>query len=168
MSENNTPSQFDLYKIALQTRNFEIELFWKRSNYFLVLNTAIAVGFFNLESNQAIFKIFLCIFGGIVTYLWIRINLGSKYWQSKWEEELEEIEKHITPNRPMFANNKKRNHELVCQNLGPCKRRQPVRGLRNYLVLKKPSVSGTMIVLSLSFIFGWLFLLIFSIACAVY
>src|SRR5207248_3234570 len=48
-----TPSQdradlslVDAYKIALETRNLEINLFWQRSNYFLVLNTAIAVGFF--------------------------------------------------------------------------------------------------------------------------
>lgn len=31
---------------ALDTRNFEISLYWQRSNYFLVLNTALAVGFF--------------------------------------------------------------------------------------------------------------------------
>src|SRR3972149_10785499 len=37
----------DAYKFAYDTRNFEISLFWQRSNYFLVLNTAIALAFFS-------------------------------------------------------------------------------------------------------------------------
>ena len=40
----------DLYKTLLDTRNLEISLFWQRSNYFLVLNTGIAFGFFNLKT----------------------------------------------------------------------------------------------------------------------
>ena len=35
-----------IYEIAVETRKLEIDLFWKRSNYFLVLSTATAVGFF--------------------------------------------------------------------------------------------------------------------------
>ncbi|MCH9705617.1 MAG: hypothetical protein K0U15_05790 [Proteobacteria bacterium] len=183
--ENKIPSKFDLYKIALETRNFEIELFWKRSNYFLVLNTAIAVGFFNLESNQAFFKIFLCIFGGIVTYLWIRINLGSKYWQVKWEEELKQIEKQINPKMQMFDNEQGINDDLVYKNLFSSSKREENNYIlkekccgekilddsENWLkqriykcVLKKPSVSFTMILLSLLFIIGWILLLIFSVA----
>ena len=38
--------ELEAYRTALATRNFEISLFWQRSNYFLVLSTAIAVGFF--------------------------------------------------------------------------------------------------------------------------
>jgi hypothetical protein len=34
--------KLEAYRTALATRNLEINLFWQRSNYFLVLNTAIA------------------------------------------------------------------------------------------------------------------------------
>ncbi len=45
-----TPHQ--IYRVALDTRNSEISLFWQRSNFFLVLNTALAVGFFNDKNKE--------------------------------------------------------------------------------------------------------------------
>ncbi len=175
--ENKIPSKFDLYKVALETRNFEIELFWKRSNYFLVLNTAIAVGFFNFNGNGSggfFLNSFLCIFGLLVSLLWFRINLGSKYWQVKWEEELKRIEKYIKERvckknacdkdtcqciaLDMFGNEPELSRKKVFANLSS-------NGSLNCIdlwVLKKPSVSGTMIVLSFSFIIGWVLLLGYS------
>ena len=44
----------DLYRVALDTRNLESTLFWQRCNYFLVLNSALALGFFNLILAGAI------------------------------------------------------------------------------------------------------------------
>src|SRR4051794_39983352 len=38
----------DAYQVLLSTRNLEIGLFWQRSNYFLVLNSGLALGFFSL------------------------------------------------------------------------------------------------------------------------
>src|SRR5947209_15698697 len=80
----------DLYKVALDTRNFEISLFWQRSNYFLVLNSALALGFFNLREQK--YGLFMAIFGIIVSWLWFCVNLGSKFWQSRWEQKLSIIE----------------------------------------------------------------------------
>ena len=42
----------DLYRTLLDTRNLEINLFWQRCNYFLVLNTGVALGFFNATSTS--------------------------------------------------------------------------------------------------------------------
>lgn len=41
----------DLYKIAIETRNLEIGMLWQRSNYFMALNTAIAIGFFTQKAG---------------------------------------------------------------------------------------------------------------------
>lgn len=38
--------RMEAYRVAKETRSLEINLFWQRSNYFLVLSTAIAAGFF--------------------------------------------------------------------------------------------------------------------------
>jgi len=52
-AEHKQPMEVkDLYKTLLDTRNLEINLFWQRSNYFLVLNTGIAFGFFNLKMTN--------------------------------------------------------------------------------------------------------------------
>lgn len=80
----------DPYKIATEIRNFEIKLFWQRSNYFLVLSTAIATGTFLVKEHDH--QILLAIFGFIVSVLWFRINLGGKYWQGRWEAKLSNIE----------------------------------------------------------------------------
>lgn len=35
----------EIYKMALDTRNLEINLFWQRCNYFLILNSALAYAY---------------------------------------------------------------------------------------------------------------------------
>lgn len=91
----------EAYKIALETRNMEIGFFWQRSNYFLVLNAALAVGFFRLTENK--YAILLATLGALVSFLWYRVNLGSKYWQSRWEHRLKLKEEEIAPNLQYFS-----------------------------------------------------------------
>jgi len=42
----------EAHRVAKEARNLEITLFWQRSNYFLVLSTAIAAGFFSLRDAK--------------------------------------------------------------------------------------------------------------------
>lgn len=72
---------------ALRNREFEIQLFWQRSNYFLVLITALGVGFFSIEPQA--YKVALSFFGTLASYLWYNTNLGSRFWQVFWEHEVE-------------------------------------------------------------------------------
>jgi hypothetical protein len=80
-----------IYKTVLDTRNFEISLFWQRSNYFLALNSVIALGFFNLRSDSN-YSILMAFLGFWASYLWYKVCLGSKFWQSRWEHRLKIIE----------------------------------------------------------------------------
>src|SRR3954451_9881664 len=90
-SDSSVPHDPDLtrdleaFRAAYQTRNFEIGLFWQRSNYFLVLNTAVAAGFFVADRS---FRPLLCGTGAVVSALWLAVNLGSKFWQERWERRL--------------------------------------------------------------------------------
>ncbi len=159
------------FEIALDTRNFEINLFWKRSNYFLVLNTAIAVGFVSLikkdlsivkDMESYIQALVLCFIGVVVCIIWFKVNLGSKYWQSYWEQNLDKS-----------ANNMKlcfftvKTDKIVKRNLW--NNRQ--KGQRacwedpyDRLVLQKPSVSKCMTFLSLFFLAIWILVGLF-ISC---
>lgn len=92
-----------LLKIALETRNLEISLFRQRSHYFLMLNTALAVGFFSLRERRH--AVVLAGVGAIAALLWFFVNLGSKYWQSRWEHELVLRERRLYPDVPLFAAN---------------------------------------------------------------
>ena len=99
MSESEINMNLERFKIALETRNFEIELFWKRCNYFLVLNTALAVGIFLLfrDGNTPPLPLLLLIFfvGIFVCIAWVMVVCGSKYWQSHWEQVVIREQEHI-------------------------------------------------------------------------
>lgn len=146
----------ELYKIAIETRNMEIGLFWQRSNYFLVLNTAIAVGFFSV--NESNYQIALSVFGLIVSVLWFRANLGSKYWQSRWEHRVSKLEKLIDSNINLFSASKEVTDSDVKASLLNHKK---VKQLSIYdrWVLTKPSVSKTMSTLAGLFIALWVVVL---------
>ena len=146
-------SEEKLYRIALDTRNFEISLYWQRSNYFLVLNSALAVGFFSDKADG--YKLALAILGSITSVLWIWVNLGGKYWQSRWEQEVAIRERKLYPDDPLFQATPKQTDEYVRESL---KWNNPGT-LRRWLdkaVLWKPSVSMAMMVLSAAFLTCWI------------
>src|SRR4029079_19741708 len=53
LSENEHDFDLAVYRVALETRKLEIRLFWQRSNYFLVLSTALAIGYFSHARQKA-------------------------------------------------------------------------------------------------------------------
>lgn len=151
----------DLYKTLLDTRNLEINLFWQRSNYFLVLNTGIAFGFFNLKDAR--FAIVFAIIGLFASILWFWVCLGGKYWQTRWEQRLFDFENEHLPGLDFFGASPERIRSDVEKGLAfhklPC-----AQQLLYNLVLKKPSVSFSMIQLSVLFIIGWVAFICISIA----
>ncbi len=143
------------FDVILETRNFEIQMLWKRSNYFLALNTAIAVGFVSLIKEDAgmetyIYALLFCVIGCVVCLAWFKVNLGSKFWQAVWEEFLTEISSDM--GLDYFA--KSDDHkERVKNNLGESS--LPFGAYYNPLVLEKPSVSKWMTGLSFFFLLVW-------------
>jgi hypothetical protein len=142
----------DLYNTLVDTRNLEINLFWQRSNYFLVLNTGIAFGFFNLLRGK--FAVIFAVMGLLASFLWFCVCLGSKFWQSRWEHRLLEFEKEHLPGLDFFGASPERIRTDAQESLAlddrPWLQRHVYR-----LVLCKPSVSYSMILLSALFALGW-------------
>jgi len=152
----------DAYKFALDTRNFEIALFWQRSNYFLVLNSALALGFFNLQKQE--YAWLLAVFGFLASYLWFQVNLGSKYWQVRWENRLSIFENEVSPGLNFFSANWQTIQKDVEDSLGNT--RDDKGSLRKWVdkqVLKKPSVSYNMTLLSLGSMLAWALLAVIRI-----
>ncbi len=163
--KNKNRDQF-LYNIAWETRNFEIRLFWQRSNYFLVLNTAIAIGFFKLMTDQPSYSWLLAVIGFFVSCLWFCVNLGSKFWQCRWEERLRITEEKLEDNIDFFAANRdviKKDVEKSLERAKHGKLREKI----DRLVLTKPSVSLMMKLLSMLFILIWFIAIIISVVLVV-
>ncbi|MEC0400789.1 RipA family octameric membrane protein [Bacillus subtilis] len=92
-NNNNDTKQFD---VSLQIRNFEIELFWKRSLFFWGFIASAFVGFSSLYGKNFYLSIIIADFGFICSLCWTLVNRGSKFWQENWESKVEnkEINKH--------------------------------------------------------------------------
>lgn len=143
----------NLFKIAVETRNLEIGLFWQRSNYFLVLNTAIAVGFFSIQDWK--YQLALSVFGVLTSVLWFNVNLGSKYWQSRWEHRASELERKLGENIDLFSASK----EVIDSDVkASLLNHKAIKELSIYdqWVMSKPSVSKIINILASLFILFWL------------
>ena len=172
------------FKIVLKTRDFEIELFWKRSSYFLALNTALATalaaGLFALpsvENEEPFWFLFvgICFAGFFICLAWVQVVLGSKYWYSHWEQIVMEEQEFIG-----FCRSKDRGYfgiegtdKRVEKNLDE-KKMPPwmasiffrpfllfisyfpgTKKIHNKMVLTKPSVSDWMYKTAVFFLFAW-------------
>lgn len=136
-------------QIALDNRAFEIQLFWQRSNYFMVLMTALGVGVFAIK--DLMYALFISIFATITSWFWYKTNLGSKFWHESWEVEVVNLAKE--QNIRSFERPMSDVIEQVRQSLDEASssgQRGSVQQWLDRQILKKPSVSHYMILLSLT------------------
>lgn len=114
----------EAYKTALDTRKFEIDLYWKRATYFWTFIAAIFLAFYTIINLNGLFRIndsigsesikpkkiieilvYIMIFGvGLLGYAfslgWYFVNRGSKLWQENWEKHIGFLEDYL--NGPLF------------------------------------------------------------------
>lgn len=86
---------FEAYKIAIETRNLEIKLFWQRSLFFAAFISAIFLGYSRKDIDSST-KLLLSSFGFLLTFAWLLANRGSKYWYESWESKINEIERNFS------------------------------------------------------------------------
>lgn len=89
------------YETAVDTRKFEIELFWKRSLFFWGFIAAAFVAYATLRRFGSDISVVVACFGLVCSVAWSLGNRGSKFWQESWETKVERIEPSITG--PMFS-----------------------------------------------------------------
>ncbi|PIN27988.1 RipA family octameric membrane protein [Prevotella intermedia] len=109
-------------EIALDTRKFEIGLYWKRTGYFVIFIGAVFVGYYTILSSDKIKKeqqswllLILPALGFLLSLLWHMANRGSKFWQENWEAHIEELSTHL--GIPIFGIIKSRKHS-ICNVMG--------------------------------------------------
>lgn len=97
-------------EIALDTRKFEIELYWKRTAYFVLFIGAIFVGYYNVLSKSHWLSLFIAALGFLLSLLWYMANRGSKFWQENWEAQIEELSTYL--GTPIFGIIKRRKDSI--------------------------------------------------------
>lgn len=103
MCEKLSPSNEELaLKYAIEMRKFEIELYWKRTSYFWALNTVILSGIgYTIKQKHHEAAIILSCIAVVLSFAWIFVNKGSKFWQENWEIQVTKREKSIIG--PLFS-----------------------------------------------------------------
>ncbi|WDI30270.1 hypothetical protein PUV54_09895 [Hyphococcus flavus] len=83
------------FEMVLDTRKFEIEMYWKRATYFWAFIASAFAGYIFLvragAENQFFGLVVICI-GLVLSFAWLFTNLGSKTWQRHWEKHLDLLE----------------------------------------------------------------------------
>lgn len=83
------------FRIILDNRKLEIELFWKRSLFFWGFIASTFVGFATLYKENIGLSLIISCFGMVCSYAWTMANRGSKYWQENWEAKVIRFENEI-------------------------------------------------------------------------
>ncbi len=83
------------FDVAVQIRNFEIDLFWKRSVFFWGFIASAFAGFAVLRNSNSDLSIVVACFGMVCSCAWTLLNRGSKFWQECWETKVEQSEESV-------------------------------------------------------------------------
>lgn len=81
------------FNMVVRTREFEIELYWKRVAYFWAFLISIFAGYVSLfDKNALAVRLILVTLGFVFSLAWVRVMEGSKVWQRHWEKHLDLLE----------------------------------------------------------------------------
>ncbi len=83
---------------ALDSRQFEITLYWKRAAYFWAFIGALFAAYFALQKpilSDHELLLGITVVGYIFTWCWYLVNRGSKYWQENWEMHVDMLEDSV-------------------------------------------------------------------------
>jgi hypothetical protein len=95
--------QAEALKKAWENRNFEIDLFWRRSAYFWGFIALIFGAYFGVVNSDNFINIqkmyldlYIILLGGIFSVAWMLVIKGSKRWQENWEAHIDKLAEEIT------------------------------------------------------------------------
>jgi hypothetical protein len=88
---------------ALDIRKFEIELYWKRTQYFWAFLVTIYGSYVLISTKSGIsvseldpvIRFVLAALGMCVCLGWNQANRGSKFWQDNWEHHVDVLEDYV-------------------------------------------------------------------------
>lgn len=109
------------YERACRNREFEIELYWKRTAYFWAFITTIYVAYYHVLVNlydKEFWHFPLLVLSGLGLFFsvaWILTSKGSRHWQENWENHVFMLEDAVTG--PLFNIFKKNSFSVSKVNL---------------------------------------------------
>lgn len=155
-----------LFKIALESRNFEITQLVQRNNFFMVFQGMIFMGLIQSAHSVPIVSFMICVVGFVTSIFQAQMAAGAKFWQEYWEATLTILEKELlvkintsTEDRrnlyALFHNEQDRYTSLVRNKIGS-------KTIVDKMIMSRHSVSRIPIYVAMSLGFVWFLLILCS------
>lgn len=148
-----------IYKICIDTRNFEISQLIQRNNFFMLFQGVLFAAAMQAQSSKPIVEFVICALGVAVSFYQLQMSCGAKYWQEWWEDRLEYYENIIKSLKKECA---KESFELFAVSETEVRERVSARldsgresKIINFLIKSRFSVTRAPIKVSLVLLLAW-------------
>ncbi|BDP35017.1 hypothetical protein ACEWAO_14480 [Vibrio parahaemolyticus] len=159
-----------LFKIALESRNFEITQLVQRNNFFMVFQGVIFMGLIQSAHTVPVVSFMICVVGLVTSVFQAQMAAGAKFWQEYWEATLTRLEHELllqihdsTEERrclySLFHNRQERYNTIVREKIGGRS-----RSLVNKMIMNRHSVSRIPIYVAISLGLIWFLLMLCTMA----
>jgi hypothetical protein len=91
-----------ILEIAIDTRKFEISLFWQRSLFFWGFIASAFFGYFAIKDADPSLRFPIGCFGIVCSVAWALVTRGSKYWHEAWEQKVAAAQDRVL-GQPLFS-----------------------------------------------------------------
>ncbi|BCU64192.1 hypothetical protein F941_02205 [Acinetobacter bouvetii DSM 14964 = CIP 107468] len=93
--ENEISELKSVYKLSIETRNFEITNLIHRNNFFMLFQGVVLAAVFSNQASKPYVEFFICLMGVFISWHQIKVAAGAKYWQEWWEVRTSDIENKL-------------------------------------------------------------------------
>lgn len=150
-----------LFKIALETRNFEISQLVQRNNFFMIFQGVLLAGLVQSSHAKPVVSFLVCIAGLAVSFYQIQMAAGAKFWQEYWEAALQQVEEELVSHLQRHNDGRRMFHYLFHEDGGVYEKMVRDRisakglGLTQTLVMRRFSVSRVPIYVAIALTIVW-------------
>jgi hypothetical protein len=89
--------EIEYFKIVYSHYQNDFQLFWQRTNFFLLVDAGL-LGFFvtkEISVTQQCFLLIVCIAGGVLSIIWLLVSMSSISWINTWRLEVVRLDEEI-------------------------------------------------------------------------
>lgn len=160
-----------VYKLAIETRNFEIQQLINRNNFFMLFQGVLLAAVFSNQASKPFVEFVICCAGIYISWHQVGVAAGAKYWQEWWELKTSEIEKELKNTIdddnsfiPLFNLDHSQQNDQRAKVIARVNKQSGfVDSVVSSLILKKYSVSRVPIRSGLTLMITWIVLFLSTI-----
>lgn len=82
-----------VYKVCIETRNFEINQLIQRNNFFMLFQGVLLAATLQAQNSKPFVEFAVCFCGLVVSLYQTQMASGAKFWQEWWESRVDHYEK---------------------------------------------------------------------------